>query len=87
MANVIHKSSRFERDLVEILDYLGTEDVDVAIRFVEAIERTLVEISEMPGLGNPLELQAKRLEGVRCGWSPVLRNTLFFIGPLEKAYR
>ena len=65
MSYEILKARRFSTDLDEIFVYIGSDNVDAAIRFVEAVDSTLYLISSQPFAGFERDLQNKKLGTVR----------------------
>lgn len=53
------------RDLDEHAEYIAQDNLDAAIRFLEAAEETFRQIAEMPGMGSPQEHKHPQLVGVR----------------------
>jgi len=54
-----------ERDLLEALEFLREESPNAALRFVDAVEKTLGDLSKMPGIGSMYEFSNPRLQGLR----------------------
>ena len=54
-----------ELDLLEALEFLREESPTTAIRFVEAFEKTLGDLSKMPEIGSMYEFSNLRLHGIR----------------------
>lgn len=52
-------------DLDEIAAYLQTANPHVAIRFLEAADRTFARLAAMPGLGSSIESDRPALTGTR----------------------
>jgi toxin ParE1/3/4 len=79
MSKKVIQSSPYQRDLARILDYFIDQDaVDVAQRFVVALDETFASIADLPNLGHPWESPEARSQGLRY-W-PVIRfeNYLVF---------
>jgi plasmid stabilization system protein ParE len=73
------QTSPYQRDFARILNYLIDQDaVDVAQRFVAALDETLAFIADFPDLGHSWESRDARSQGIR--YKPVIRfpNYLVF---------
>lgn len=65
MAKQITVSPRASQDIDEQFEYLAKEDVDIALRFFDAVRQTLAQLARLPGMGKPYHLDDPRLEGLR----------------------
>jgi plasmid stabilization system protein ParE len=50
---VVHKRPAAKRELGELATYLALDREEVALRFLDAAERTFELLARMPGLGAP----------------------------------
>jgi len=71
------RSGPAEVDLLEHLDYIGVDNPDAALRFIEAVEQAFERLSEMPEIGSVRRFNNPRLSGVRV-W-PVPKFTKYLI--------
>ena len=68
-----------DSDIDAHVGYLAQEAGDaVALRFLEALERTLTALAERPALGSPRHLDDPRLEGMRVRPVAGFRRVLVF---------
>ena len=71
-------------DAVEIAVFLGTEaSVDVANRFLDAIESAYEQLAKMPQLGSRYRTTNPALEHVRKWRVPDFPNHLIFYRPIK----
>ena len=66
-----------QQDMDAHADYMARERPVSALAFVDAVERDLARLAEMPGLGSPRAFQHTRLAGIRM-W-PVTGFTHYLI--------
>jgi toxin ParE1/3/4 len=66
------------QDIDEHADYIAEERPLSALEFVNAIERDVVRLAEMPALGSPRAFQHPRLAGIRMWVLTGFRNYLLF---------
>ena len=72
------------RDILEIADYLSrTASLTVALRFVDAAERTIEQIARKPGTGGRWESDKPELLEIRYIPVTKFRNHLVFYRPVE----
>ena len=74
----VHRRARAELELFAHVDRIAEENLDAALRFVDAVEEALSLISEHPELGAPYETRHPRLQGLRKWVIPRFPNYLLF---------
>jgi plasmid stabilization system protein ParE len=65
------RSGPAEVDLLEHLDYIGVDNPDAALRFIEAVEQAFERLSEMPEIGSVRHFNNPRLSGSLYENSPL----------------
>jgi len=53
------------QDVLEIVEYIGADNAEAALRFVPALEATCAQLVALPGMGSARAFQRKDLKGVR----------------------
>ena len=76
-----------EVDLLEHLDYIADDNPDAASRFIQAVEKALERLSEMPEIGAVRECDNPRLAGVRRWPVPKFSRYLIFYQVTEDSIR
>ena len=76
-----------EVDLLEHLDYIADDNPDAALRFIQAVEKALERLSEMPEIGAVREFDNPRLSGVRRWPVPKFSRYLIFYQVTEDSIR
>jgi toxin ParE1/3/4 len=71
-----------DEDIVALASYLLLENEDAARRFVEAVQKTLKDLSRMPGMGSRKEFSNSALSEVRSWWVEGFPNHLIYYLPL-----
>ena len=76
----VSKRALAEQDLIEIALYLAKETGSkvIALRFLEAAERTCTRLLEVPQIGSPCELLSPRLVRMRRWAIPGFHNYFIF---------
>jgi toxin ParE1/3/4 len=69
----IERTSRAQVDLVQIWLYVAEDNIAAADRFIDAIERQLVRLAEMPGMGRPRPELARELRSF-----PIKSHVIFY---------
>ena len=54
-----------DREVDELADYIAQDNLDAALRFLDAVQKTFDLISEHPGIGSPRFAHLPMLEGMR----------------------
>ncbi len=67
-----------QQDIEAHADYIARERPQSALAFVDAVERDLARLAEMPGLGSPRAFQQTQLAGIRMLAVTGFRNYLIF---------
>lgn len=75
----IDRLPQSELDLAGLSEYIARDNPDAALRFVDAAERSLQKLADMPELGGAWESAHPRLAGVRVWPIPGFENYLIFI--------
>lgn len=65
MKRVVYKQDQAKEDLAGIVDYYAAIRLDLALRFLDAVEATLAGLLEMPGKGSKCEYSNPRYAGMR----------------------
>jgi toxin ParE1/3/4 len=66
------------QDIDEHADYIAQDRPLSALEFVDAIERDVARLADMPELGSPRAFQHTRLVGIRMWLVTGFRNYLLF---------
>jgi toxin ParE1/3/4 len=74
-----------DRDLDDHYDYIAQDNLDVAMRLLEAAHATLDELAELPGREKPRLLKNPRLSGLRQWPIRGFSNYLIFYLTTEEA--
>jgi toxin ParE1/3/4 len=61
----VSRRTRFLADMWEVVEYLGADDPDVALRFVDRVEATVAGLERMPGIGDAAPFADPRYAGIR----------------------
>lgn len=61
----ILKRPQAERDIEQCFVYIGVDNLDAALRFLDAIENSLETISENPLIGSPREFGNAGIKNLR----------------------
>ncbi len=64
MTYVLLKRPIVNQDISSAMDYLASDNVDVALRFYESCQRTFEHLCRTPTLGGPGEFANPRLKGI-----------------------
>ncbi len=72
----IERSIESKRDVEEIFVYIGIDNIEIATKFLVAVEDCYRLISEQPRIGSPLRFENTRLDGVRVWQIPKFENYL-----------
>jgi toxin ParE1/3/4 len=67
-----------EDDLTERAAYIARENPAIAQAFLDAVERALARLADMPGIGSPRAFQHPRLAGIRMWPVPEYPSYLIF---------
>ena len=79
----VYRSSQAEDDLSEIAIYIGEDNPNAAMRFLDAAEATFKTLMLTPGLGRSRRFQNSRLENLRSWRIKGFKNYLVFYLPIE----
>ena len=75
-------------DLLDYYDYLSEQGAPLAgARFLQAVEQAFARIREMPGVGNPREVDHPRLAGLRSVAVPGFEVMRFYYVESEDVVR
>ena len=72
------------QDVIDIVAYIGTDNPDVATRFVPALEATCEQLLSLPSLGSVRQFRREDLNGVRILPVTGFENYLIFYAPAGK---
>ena len=78
----VERTFQVEPDLYEIATYIGADNPDAAMRFLDAAEKEFKSLAAMPGKGRPRRFKNPRLSGVRSWRVEGFVNYLIFYRPL-----
>jgi toxin ParE1/3/4 len=67
-----------EEDLAEQADYIARNNIDAALRFVEAAEAAFSQLADLPDIGRPRLFRHPALAGVRSWPVPGFAKHLIF---------
>jgi len=69
-------------DVDECFAYIAADNLDAAIRFLDAIEDALDKLARMPGMGRIRDFADPRLAGLRSWPIKGFKNYLIFYRPI-----
>jgi len=69
-------------DILDIAVHLSGESEEVALRFVDAVQKTLKDLAQRPLIGSPKLFQSPALAAVRSWWVEGFPNHLIYYLPL-----
>ena len=70
-----------DTDIVDQLDYLGRDDVDLALRFLAKVEATFLRLAASPEPGEQVDVRNPRLAGLRVWQVSEFPNHLIYYRP------
>jgi plasmid stabilization system protein ParE len=76
MAVPVSRHPDVREDILGIADYIGQHSIDAAIRFPLAVETTIRDLADMPGMGSLKFYPHPSLDGVRSARVRGFRNHL-----------
>lgn len=80
MSKPIIRRQQARRDVVEAIDYYKTAASEaVALRFVDALEAAVDQVSELPAAGAPRFWDLQGLSGLRSSRLPGFPHLLFYV--------
>ena len=65
---MIRRRPRAIYSIIELAEYIGQDSPQAAERFMDAVEETLCDLEQMPGMGHRYESAKPQLQGIRV-WS------------------
>ena len=71
------------RDLLDLSCYIAQDSLEVAYRFLDAVEETFQDLERMPRMGTKREFQDARLSGVRMWRVKAFPKHLIFYRSIE----
>src|SRR5262249_55419478 len=83
MSPEIIRRDEARRDLLDTYVYIGRQNPAVAERFLDAVEETLSQLLQMPGLGRPRNFSNAALTGMRSHRVKDFDKYLVFYRPVE----
>jgi plasmid stabilization system protein ParE len=69
-------------DIYQIAAHLAGESEELALRFVDAVEKSLKDLARRPFIGSPKLFQSPSLAAVRSWWVEGFPNHLIYYLPL-----
>ena len=81
MTRKLTHSPLAEKDIDELVDYLALENYDLAIRFIDAVQKTEKILLDMPEIGVLRNYSSKRLMDMRMVLVTDFPNHLIFYIP------
>jgi len=78
MKRTVSVTPRADEDLDELANYIANDNLQAALRFLEAARRTFRRLGETPGIGSPCVFQNSRLTGIRRWPIKSFENHLIF---------
>ncbi len=83
MSRRIEKTPRAKADLVDQLEFIGSDDADAAERFLDAAEAAFDLLARTPKLGALREYLNPKLTGLRMGPIRKFQRHPIFYRPIE----
>jgi toxin ParE1/3/4 len=77
------RTPQARRDVMGIADYIAENNLDAALRFLDAIDHTFRFLAANPQSGEPCQFRASHMHGVRVWPVQEFRNYLVFFRPTE----
>ena len=74
----VRRRAQANQELLEHVDRISDDNPAAALRFIDAFEKALAELSEHPEIGSPYEPDDPRLSGIRKWVLPAFPNYLLF---------
>lgn len=74
-----------QQDIDEHADYMARDRPRSALEFVDAVERALTRLADMPELGSPRAFRHTRLAGIRMWPVPGFHNYLIFYRVVDES--
>jgi toxin ParE1/3/4 len=85
MPRQIRRTRQVEQDIIDIYGYIHRRSPQAAERLLDAIERSIKSLREIPGAGRLWNSTDPRLEGMRVTVITPYRNYLVFFRRTAKA--
>jgi toxin ParE1/3/4 len=76
--SVIHRRPGVDDDIYDLAVYLIEHSEDAARRFVDAVQKTLKDLAQAPGMGSPKQFEHPALVEVRSWAVEGFRNHLIY---------
>jgi toxin ParE1/3/4 len=80
----VRKTPRALRDLAELSQFIARDDVDVALRFLDAADEACEKLAAMPGMGTVRGFTNPAFSAVRFWPVKGFTNYLIFYEPTER---
>lgn len=82
-ATIIRQTPQARRDLLELARYIARDDMDAALRLLDAAEADMTQLSQMPELGPMRKFSHPLLVDVRSWIIRGFPNHLIFYRPVS----
>ena len=84
MSAHINKTPAAQQDLRELACHIATDNLEAALRFLDAAEAALQQLAQMPLLGEACHFQTPEAAGIRLWMIPRFPNYLLFYRPTKQ---
>jgi toxin ParE1/3/4 len=83
MAHEIYKRPQAARDIEECFVYIAEENLNAGVYFLVAVEDSLEQIAEFPGIGRKRDFHDQRFQNIRMWHVKKYEKFLIFYEVLE----
>lgn len=80
--SILRRLSALE-DLIDLAEFIASDNIEAASRFLKAAEGSFRDLERMPLMGTPRDYQDSRLGGIRMWRVKGFRKYLIFYRPIE----
>jgi toxin ParE1/3/4 len=77
------RTPQARRDVMEIADFIAQNNLDAALRFLDAIDETFRFLAANPECGEQCEFRASRAQGLRAWTVQEFHSYVVFFRPIE----
>jgi toxin ParE1/3/4 len=74
----VHIRPRADAEIDSLADYIAVDNLDAAMRFLDAVQKAFAMIGEQPGIGSMRYAHLPMLEGLRLWPVPGFERHLIF---------